>query len=243
MKKLITICLCTLLISILGGCGDEDHITQKEAAKIAEGLTGGEVTYVETENVSDTRIAYKFTDSKGNTFSVFSTLSKPSIDGAILKYSPYYCWITDDYQKTVLANNIEEINKILDKYSLTDYLQDIFEHEINLKFYTGTPEENREMLEKIALAGAEIDALIGMTYDREYYSTIKDKYSTYTVSSNTIDIELQVEIYKKLENQDREEMVIDITTTEFSASDDTRWTAESLYDAMLKEIDSTDIAE
>ena len=42
MKKLITICICTLMLSIFGGCGDEDHITQKEAQKIAEGLIGEE---------------------------------------------------------------------------------------------------------------------------------------------------------------------------------------------------------
>ena len=241
MKKLITICICALILSIFGGCGDEDHITQKEATKVAEGLTGGEVTYVETETVSDTHVEYKFTDSKGNTFSVISSLCKPSIDGATIKYSPYYCYITDNYQKSVLANNIDEAKQILDKYGLTEYINNIYDNEINLKFYTGTPEENRDMLERIAAAGTEIDALLNMTYDKEYYKTIKGKYSKAT--GNPLDIELQVEIYKKLENQDREEMVIDIAHPDFSITDDTRWTAESLYKAMLEDIDSTDIAE
>jgi len=239
MKKLLIICVCTLMLVILGGCGDEEHITRKEATKIAEGLTGGEVTYVETETVSDTHVEYKFTDSRDNTFSIISYLSKPSIDGAILKYSPYDCSVSNNYQKTVLANNIEAIKEILDKYGFTDNIKIIFDDTITLKFYLGTPEENRNLLKEIAKAGAEMDALLSINYDKEYYSSIKGKYDII----NPVDVGFNAEFYKKLENQNREEMVIDIAHPDFSISDDTRWTADSLYKAMLEDMDSTDIAE
>ena len=237
MKKIIIVFLCAFVLSMFGGCGDEEHITQKEAAKIAKGLTGGEVTYVETKTVSDTQVEYIFTDVRGTTFSIISYLSKPSIDGAILKYSSYDCCVSNDYQQSVLANNLEAILGIFDKYGFTENITNVFDDTIILKFYEGTPEENRDLLKKLAEAGVELDTLLSMQYDKEYYNSLKKKYDII----QPVDTGFNIDFFRKYENQ--EEMVIDIAHPDFSLSDDTRWTVESLYQAMLDDMDSIEIAE
>lgn len=245
MKKLLIICVCLLTISMFSGCigFDEKLISQKEAQKIAEGLTGGEVTYVDMEEKDGKEITYNFTDSRGITFSVITSLSRGDIDGA--EFGPYNCHVTDDYCDSVFAHYRDEVDKILEKYGLTEHIKYIGDsyHCINLKIYCETPEKNHEMLEKIASAGAEIDSLLNITYDAAYKEKTKKKYYTYSNPNNKLS--LLVDFYKKFDNNNsnKDEMIYDITSPEFSASDDERWTAESLYEAMKAELEKVELPQ
>lgn len=242
MKKIYTTFLCLFLLFSMAGClgFDEKLITQKEAQQLAENLTGGEVTYVGTEEVSETEIIYTFTDSKGVTFPITSGLRQQSIDDGA-PFGPYDCWVTDDYEEVVLTNNKEAALAILETYGLADYVNYIDAHGINLKFYEGTPEENRSILEQAAAAGAEIDALLDMTYNRDYDEEIRnDKYYSYSSNLYTT---FRLNFYRKFEDADITELCIDVANPVFSVSDSERWTAETLYQAILEDIDTTEIAE
>lgn len=243
MKKLLSIYVCVIMITLLGGClFDEKHISQEEAKKIAGELTGGDVTYVKTEEVNSEHIEYLFTDSKGNTFSIISGLRQQSIDDS-KEFGPYYCWVTDDYREIVMENNKEGIRQILEKYGFTDNIEESLREArfITFDFYCGTPEENRDVVERLAAAGAEIDVLLNMTYDAEYKDKIKGRYYDY---SGVLTSGLRIDFYKKLENNsDKTEILVDIASPEFSVSDDKRWTKESLYEAIKSELEDVQIAE
>lgn len=245
MKRTLLICICIISTMLLGACAcaDEKHITQSQAEEIAEDLVGGEVTFVETKKDDDRgSIYYIFTDSKGITFTITSGLSKGQIDGATAEFLPFECHVFDDYDEAVLIGNQDKIMEILESYGLDDYLQrsnfDLgsIDFDINL----GTPEENQEILKKITAAGVEIDALLDITYDIEYGEKTKDEYFSYGYCAAPY---MHIEFIEKLENQDRKQRCVDIATPDFSVSDDSRWTADSLYKAIKDELEDVEIAE
>lgn len=242
MKKILMICCFTLMISVMSGCigFDEKHISQKEAQKLAEGLTGGEVTYVKTDEISETEVDYYFTDAKGTTFPIQSTLRQQSIDDSA-PFGPYDCYVYDDYEEVVWAENQDAVMELIEKHSLTEYFDYIHDTGLTMRYYVGTPEENREMLERFAALGAEIDTLLDMNFNRDYDDKIrKDKYYSY---SSVLYTSYNIGFYKLTNNPEHPESCIDVAHPDFSVSEDTRWTAESLYEAILEDIDSMEIAE
>ena len=242
MKKIFVALFAIFMLSSLSGClgFDENHISQKEATKLAEALTGGEVTYMRTEEVSETKHYYYFTDAKGVTFSIESLLRQQTIDDS-KPFGPYYCSVWDNYQKTIFENNKEAILDILEQNGLTEYLDYVNDNAISMKFYVGTPEENRALLEKLAAVGAEIDTLLDITYDQDYDEEIRNTtdYSYSSISNLTF----RLSFYKTVESEGMSEMCIDVAHPEFSTSSDQRWTAESLYEAMLQDIDRMEVGE
>lgn len=242
MKKILIICCCTLLLSILSGCFgfDEKHISQKEAQVLAEGMTGGEVTYVKTEEITKTEILYYFTDMKGTTFPIRSTLRQQSIDDS-KPFGPYDCYVYDDYEEVVWLKNKDAVMTLIEKHGMMDYFDYIHDTGLTMRCYVGTPEENRELLEKFATLGAEIDALLDMSFNRDYDKEIKeDKYYSYSSNLYTT---YNISFYKQTGNPEHPEHCMDIAHPDFSVSEENRWTAESLYEAMLKDIDSMEVAE
>ena len=233
------IVICFLLITILRSCSDDRHITQKQAEKIANDLMGGGVTFVETKKISATNIHYVFTDSKGNTFSIISTLTKPNIDGATVEILPLANNVTDDYSHAVLACNADAIMEILEKYELDDYLSGKIStgYYFFLDVYVGTPEENQKIVNNFVAAVAEIDNLLSMTYDRDYAQKTKYPYSSYKYAG------MGLRFNKVLENKDISEICVDIGNFEFSTTADTRWTVDSLYEEIKKDLDKVELAE
>lgn len=242
MRKKLALGCVILMSYFMSGClgFDEKHISQEEAQKLAEGITDGAVTYVKTDEVSETKIVYYFTDENGITFPIRSLLCQQSIDGS-KPFGPYDCYVYDDYEETVWARHEDEVIKLIAKHDLMEYFDYIHDTGLTMRYYVGTPEENREMLERFAALGAEIDALIDMHYNRDYDDEIKeDKYYSY---ASNLYVDYHIGIYKLTDNPEHPEHCMDIAHPEFSVSEDTRWTAESLYEAMLEDIDSIEVAE
>ena len=233
------IVICLFSITMLTSCVGDKHITQKEAEKIANDLIGGGVTFVEMQKVSATNIHYVFTDSKGNIFSIISTLTKPDIDGATVDILPMENSVTDDYSQAVLACNEDAIMKILEKYELVDYLKGKIStnYSFSLDTYIGTPEENQKIVNNFVAAAVEIDTLLGMTYDRDYRQKTKYPYDSYKFAG------MSLMFNKILENKDIPEICVDIAHFDFSTTEDTRWTVDSLYEHVKKELDEVELAE
>ncbi len=233
------IVICLLSITILRSCSDDRHITQKQAEKIANDLMGGGVTFVETQKISATNIHYVFTDSKGNTFSIISTLTKPNIDGATVDILPLENNVTDDYSYAVLACNEDAIMGILEKYELDDYLKGKIStsYSFSLETYIGTPEENQKIVNNFVAAAVEIDTLLSMTYDRDYRKKNQYPYDSYKFAGMSLGFN------KILENKDIPEICVDIAHFEFPTTADTRWTVDSLYEEIKKDLDKVELVE
>lgn len=256
MKKKIFLCIYLIMILLLSGCigFNDKHISQEEAQEIANGITGETVTYVETKELKkEKQIVYVFSDSRGNHFSIFSRLKQKNFDGA--SYGPYLCEVSDCYQAGVFNTHKEEIWQILDKYELTDYIYNefVFENDIYdymsfspgsfyMEIQNGTPEENRDVLKNIAAAMSEIDNLLSMNYDMNYEDKLEDKYYYYHGTIDTSCLGMRI-TFENVPNEEKGTYSSDMTTSNFSISEEERWTADSLYKAMTEELDELKIAE
>lgn len=220
-------------------CSDDKHITQKEAEKIAKALAGNETTFVKSEIKNDGKVIdYVFTDTRETTFTIISSLNRPSIDGATVEGLPLYLYVFSDYHNAIVTCNEDKIREILERHGLGDWIAHSSQgmRYIDLVGYVGTPEENQEILNKCIAAGVEIDGLLGMTIDKAYFE------------SGELPIEIRlpymrIEFNKKLEGKDRDKICIDIVSFDFSTSPDTRWTFDSLYEEAKKDIDSIELVD
>ena len=97
------------------------------------------------------------------------------------------------------------------------------------------------MLKKFAALGAEIDAVLDMKFNRDYDKEIReDNYYSYSSDLYTT---YRISFYKLTDNPEHPEHCMDVAHPKFSVSEENRWTAESLYEAMLEDIDSMEVAE
>ena len=159
----------------------------------------------------------------------------------------------DTYQTCVQLSNQEAIEEILDKYGLLENMkiyprtiEDSIPGDINLTFYLGTPEENKLLLDKVAAAGAEIDALLDMHYNANYGEEMGNKYYEYSNSSYELSSDrlcYVITFRKKTEDGDVSEVGYDSGKIPFSLSDADRWTAESMYEALCESLEKVEVAE
>ena len=244
-KNALLLCLCIISFLMLGACSlfDDEHISKDEAQEIANDLLGSDVTYVKMEETDDpNHINYIFTDSNGYTFTISSKLLRPSIDGAVSDSLPLYCYIGDNYGNVVLKDNADDIMQILKKYSLEAYIDDDFPNDnaVALDVYVGTQEENLELLKNIATAAAEIDALLNITYDTDYYLNNADEYSSSLIGSIPT---LEISFYTAPADENSDRHFEAYGKFEFSSSADTRLTYDSLYKEITKKFTQSDILE
>lgn len=240
-KKRIIFLIVIFIIAIMlfRACSDDKHITQKEAEEIADALTGGKATFVKTEaGDNPKRLDYIFNDTKGTTFTIISSLNRPSIDGATVEGLPLYLYVFSDYHNAIVTCNEDKIREILERYGLGDWIAHSSQgmRYINLEGYVGTPEENQEILNKCIAAGVEIDALFGMTIDKAYFESGELPFEIRLPY-------MRIAFNKKLEGKDIDEICIDIVSFDFSTSSDTRWTFDSLYEEAKKDIDSMELVD
>lgn len=256
MKKIKFLYICLAITLLLSGCIGKNakHISQAEAQEIANGLTGEEVTYVETKELKkEKQTIYVFTDSRDNTFCIFSCLYQKNFDG--LSYGPYLCKVFDSYQVGVFHAHEDEVKQIIDKYGITGYLSEehVFEEDpynymsciagsLDLEIEHGTPEENRDVLKNIAAAMAEIDALLGMNYDVSYEDKTEDEYYYYRGTTHTSRLGMHI-TFRNVPNEEKGTYSSDMATSDFSLSKEERWTADILYEALKDELDEVKIAE
>lgn len=238
-----------LMISILTGCGfiNDRHRTKKEAQDIAEKLIGEEVTYIETKiDEDEKRQIFIFKDSRENEFAIISTLRQPNIDGA--SFGSYYCHVSNSYAAGVLVSNKDKVMDILKSYELDEYLNsprafstDIYSGDgvvapaIDLRVPLGTYEENKDILERVAAAGAEIDALLALHYNTDIIHTGHKKGFYYDEYSTGTGILLAYED-ERINAEGHTYYNFDIAHFVCSLSEDNRWTAENLYEHMKSQL-------
>ncbi len=241
MKKrrwIFIVAICIIAIMLFRACSGDKHITQREAEKIANNLVGGGVTFINSEKSdSGTYIKYVFKDAKGNTFAVTSRLSRAEIDGAKANVGPYYLYVSTDYDKAIEKCNQDKITEILKSYGFGDCLGSSFNGFIGivLEVNVGSAEENHDVLKNFVAAGVEIDAMLDLTFDREY---LKNNYGAWGDS----DVPgMSIRFFENMEDGDRKQ--VDSAGFLFSTSSDTRWTCDSLYEDVIGDIVELEIAE
>ena len=243
MKKgkivgIIAVCaICIVAFVWFRVSSNDKHISQKEAEEIAKNLVGGEVTFI-TESSNKW---YTFTDAKGNEFSVMSFLSRPSIDGAIIKTAPLELSVNDNYLDAVFDNQQDKMIEILERYGFGECLGDSFKgfNDICLEVNLGNPEENKEVLKNFVAAGVEIDALLDISYDKRFYVDNGMKLTEQDAPSMRISFVTE----GNFEGIGMREYSYEVIAFGFSTSADTRWTFDSLYEKLKKDIDNLEIAD
>lgn len=89
---------------------------------------------------------------------------------------------------------------------------------------------------------AEIDALLSMNYAMDYEDKLGDKYYYYHGTIDTSCLGMRI-TFENVPNEEKGTYSTDMTTPNFSLSEEERWTADSLYEAMTEELDKVKIAE
>lgn len=107
---------------------------------------------------------------------------------------------------------------------------------IDLEVNEGTPEENQKIMKNFVAAGVEIDTLLDMTFDKDY---LKNNYSS--LESGVAG--MRVSFYRTLEDKDMRELCVEVVSFDFSTSSGTRWTFDSLYEAIKDQVEDIEIAE
>ncbi len=240
MKKGKLVCIvaiCVVVIVWFRACSDDKHISRREAEEIAQNLVGGEVFFI----TEDSTKRYVFRDENGYEFVVQSSLSKPTLDGAIVKNAPLELYVSDDYADEVFDYHQSEMIEILERYGFGECLGHSFKglNDIALEVKLGSPKENREVLDNFVAAGVEIDALLDITYNKRCY--VDNGMKSFEEDAPYMKISFVTE--GNFEGIGMREYSYEIITFEFSTSADTRWTYDRLYEEIMKGIDDLEIAD
>lgn len=240
MKKtriIFLIIICSIVIMLFRACSDDKHITQKDAEKIANALTGGEATFVSSGKKENQNVLYFiFTDAKGTTFTITSVLCHFGMDGAFAENSPLELSIKNDYYSVMIENNEDKIQEILERYGLIDRMVGNNFFRMVFEVNAGTPEENQETLSRFVAAGIEIDALLDINTDRKL---LEKKYVFYEHEIP----HMTIRFYQSPGDKGNRGAFIDGAGYYFSISPDTRWTFDSLYEELKSGLTGLEIAE
>lgn len=258
MRKLLFLSVIVIAgIFIISGLLTTDgHILQDKAQEIAEDLTSQTVTYVGTYEYRDDKMkVFVFADPQGREFAIVSKMEQ-SAWLAEASIGPYNrCAIYENYIGGMMVSHLEEIKSILARYELLEYT-DFFENihpeyihlgkmlnspRIYIKLTAGDANYNLEMLQKVAAAGAEIDALLSLSYDEKYpakahesdiYMTTYSNYHGIQVNFSVNQIDVNGQVYKKS----------DIAHFNYSTSGDTRWSEETLLKHLYEQYSILELA-
>ena len=244
LKRAIILLLVLVTNMSLMGCTslEELHCTKEQAQVIAEELTGQKVTYVTTNEIAeDKKKIYIFADGQGREFAIVSELTQKNFDGA--SYGAYRCTISDNYITSMFVAHYDEIMDILASYQLSDYVADnlIFGKDreyiyngkgvnascLYMDITAGGADENLEMLEKIASAGAEIDKVMALNYDLNYKEKADSKNIDYVSYNDYYGICIDYN-WKKPGEYGTYWNATDKASFQYSTSDDARWSKEEL---------------
>ena len=240
MKKLIVICMAALMMCSLTACaGDLNHYTKKESEALMEDVIGQDVTYVSTDKYpKEKKVVHLFEDEGGVEFAVISEMSQGWFAVGL-----YHCYISDNYIAAKLEAHEQEIMNILEQYELKKYFRDpsyVLDEDIALgegacpdvlyfELPIGTVEENIEIIENMAAAGAQIDELLSISYDEEYAMNVAvegghyDNYVSYTGMNLRF-------TYEKTAFDGRIYESSDMMSFNWSLTEEERWTEEALYE-------------
>ena len=197
MKKWICICMAALMMCSLTACaGNLDHYTKKEAEALMEEVLGQDVTYVSSDKYpEEKKLVHLFQDEEGIEFAVISEMRQ-----GWFQVGAYRCEIMDNYVSAKNQSCREEIMDILEEHGLKEYLNPdlrYYDKDISLgegvnsdvlyfEIPMGTVEENIEVIEHMAIAGAQIDEMLSLNYDGEYEQTGKHAEADIIVPSEPV---------------------------------------------------------
>ncbi len=240
MKKLICICMAALMMCSLTACaGNLNHYTKKESEALMEDVIGQDVTYVSTDKYpKEKKVVHLFEDKDGVEFAVISEMSQGWFSVGL-----YRCYISDNYIAAKLEAHEQEIMDILEQYELKQYLTDldyVLDEDIALGegacpdvFYfelpIGSVEENKEVIEHVAAAGAQIDELLSLCYDEGYALDVDLEGGDYQNYVGYTGMNLRF-MYEGIAYDGRVYEKSDMMSFNWSLTEDKRWGEEALYD-------------
>ncbi|MBQ7776545.1 MAG: hypothetical protein IJ379_11560 [Lachnospiraceae bacterium] len=238
MKRIKILICCMILGLCLTGCTlwpvyyEESTIT--EAAKE---VVGEEVEYISLKKDKDNqRVIYTYADDKEREFTFTAYAEHPDfIDGASLP--GYQCELQDSYLKSIFMHHKEEIDEILyqtieengwelDRYdcpveteetskvSLPVMDSPVF---IMIDSMAGSAQAQDEDMRQLARMGVQIDQILCYEYD---YTAVTNEDIIYRGDD-------ECTIILVFESKD---MPSNRVSFDFSISEETRWTEESLYE-------------
>ena len=224
------IAFCVLLCT---GCSIYKKYDSKRRVKwFTKKLVSKDVDYVEQDMVEDGKVFY-FEDSEGRPFAVISYAEYIQLYNSTLPL--YTTKVVDTYQVSIFQYEKEEIQKILDETGLDWSELPAFEEETresdmlkeakggystHMGINHGTPIEKQD-LEMIAKAGAEIDKILHYEYDNEVDTGLA--FENQHLSGMRI-----------VFCNDEENSLFRAVEVPFSTSEDSRWTETTLYAHLLE---------
>ena len=240
MKKLVVICMAVLMMCSLTACaGNLNHYTKQESEALMEDVIGQDVTYVSTEKYpKEKKVVHLFEDEDGVEFAVISEMSQGWFSAGL-----YRCYISDNYVAAKLEAHEQEIMDILEQYELKQYLRDpsyVLDEDIALGegacpdvFYfelpIGSVEENKEVIEHMAAAGAQIDELLSFCYDEDYALSVDLEGGDYQNYVSYTGMNLRF-MYEAVAYDGRVYEKSDMMWFEWSLTEEDRWSEEALYE-------------
>lgn len=228
MKKTVSVLLLVLSFLVcfnLSGCSTEpDYYSEAEVKQYVKDVFGGDYKLVDklTDN-SEKNLSYEyvFKNSRGDSFSVFTSTSQDSIDASPL---PFYSKnISDNYIDTVIKKHTEKITETCEKYNIAvEFNQNQFNnHYLGIEFYL----QSYIQLEKAAQLIAEVDKLLSFEFDYSKTETVNTYISLYGFPAN---------IYIKPDAGDVNNLksYLKVSGISFSSSKFSRLSAEKVYETI-----------
>ena len=208
MKRKFVLLLVLVMALVLSSCGTSGvmtHIKSKEAVKITKSLTGMKVSLVSEIDVSDKERVFLMADQDGNQFAIKSELKKDIVDDEEWGFDR--CYVSDNYIRSVFEQKKPEIQRIIKKYELYDYLDESVKNELMTDFdityadgtygatitlyINNTDEEILDILKRASEAYAEIDAILKYSYHPQNF--MEESYIFDSTSSARMVVTMMLE--------------------------------------------------
>lgn len=240
MRKVICMLVAALVMGSLTACGkDLNHYTKKESEALMEEVIGQDVTYISTDKYpKEKKVVHMFEDEDGVEFAVISEMSQGWFEVGL-----YHCYISDNYVAAKQETHEQEIMGILEQYGLKQYLRDpsyTLDEEIALgegacpdvlyfELPIGTVEENKEVIENMAAAGAQIDEMLSICYDEDYALAVDLEGGDYQNYVSYTGMNLRF-MYEAVAYDGRVYEASDMMIFPWSMTEEERWSEEALYE-------------
>lgn len=246
MRKIICLCMAVLIMCSLTACGaDLNHYSKKESEVLMEEVLGQDVTYISTDRYpKEKKVVHLFHDEAGLEFAVISELRQ-----GWFQVGAYRCEISDNYVGAKSIAYSEEIMDILEEHGLKEHLNNEFTYfteDVSLgeavnpdvlyfELPIGTVEENKEIVAKMAAAGAQIDELLSICYDEDYALDVDLEGGDYQNYVSYAGMNLRF-TYESVGFDGRVYERSDLMTFEWSLKEEDRWSEEKLYDFLESQL-------
>ena len=246
MRKILCLCMAALMMCSFTACaGNLNHYTKEESETLMEDVIGQDVTYVSTDKYpKEKKVVHLFEDEDGVEFAVISEMSQ-----GWFSVGMYHCYISDNYVAAKLEAHEQEIMDRLEQYELKQYLRDssyVLDEDIALGegacpdvFYfelpIGSVVENKEVIEHMAAAGAQIDEMLSICYDENYALDVDLEGGDYQNYVSYTGMNLRF-MYEGIAYDGRVYEKSDMMSFDWSLAEEDRWSEEALYEYLESQL-------